>query len=50
MSPRLQTSADSDKIQYILSKIYLPQSNMNVFHVTRITRHYKLTLTLPCET
>jgi len=33
LSYLLQYVADSDKILYTLSRIYLPQSNINVFHL-----------------
>ena len=33
-SRRLQNQADSDKIVFLLSWIYLPQSIINIFHLT----------------
>ena len=52
LSHRLQNQADSDKILYLLSWIYLPQSTINVFHLTQIMRlHYfvKLKIHVFCE-
>ena len=41
LSLRLQNQADSDNILYLLSWIYLPQSVINIFHLTSILRlHY----------
>ena len=34
LSHRLQNQADSDKILYLLSWIYLPQNFLNVFYLT----------------
>ena len=45
LSYLLQNPADSYKVWYTLSQMYLPQSNLNVFHLTWILyQHYLVKL------
>ena len=52
LSRRLQNQADSDKIVYLLSWKYLPQTIIKCFHITQIVRlHHlvKLQIRVFCE-